>query len=56
MTDTDRLINLIFRERDRRLWQAVMLAPSIQVCEALLKGQPVPRSALDPVWVGRFGL
>lgn len=39
-----------------RLWRAFMLAPSIEVCEALLRGESVPVSRLDPVWVRRFGL
>jgi hypothetical protein len=38
------------------IWKAVMLAPRIETCEALLRRQPVPTSALDPVWVKRFGL
>lgn len=39
-----------------RLARAVLLAPSIDVCEALLLGEAVPLSRLDPVWVRRFGL
>ena len=40
----------------RRLWRAVCLAPTIEICEALLRDQDVPRSSLDPVWRKRFGL
>jgi len=40
----------------RRLWRAFMLAPSIEVCEALLRGESVPVSRLDPLWVRRFGI
>jgi hypothetical protein len=40
----------------RRLWRAMMLSPSIEVCEALLRGESVPVSRLDPLWVQRFGL
>lgn len=40
----------------RRLWKIVMLSPSIEVCEALLRGQTVPVTRLDPEWVRRFGL
>jgi hypothetical protein len=40
----------------RRLWRAVVLAPSLEVCEALLRGQDVPRSQLDPLWARRLGL
>lgn len=39
-----------------RIYQAVMLAPTLTVCEALLRDEPVPTSALDPVWVKRFGI
>ena len=39
-----------------RLWRAMMLAPSIEVCEALLRGESVPVSRLDPLWVRRFGI
>jgi hypothetical protein len=39
-----------------RLWRAFILAPSIEVCEALLRGESVPLSRLDPVWVRRFGI
>jgi hypothetical protein len=34
----------------------MMLAPSIEVCEALLRGESVPLDRLDPVWVRRFGM
>jgi len=44
-------------QRDtRKLWRALMLAPNLEVLEALLQGQPVPRSRLDPTWARRFGL
>lgn len=39
-----------------RLYKAIMLAPSIEVCEALLRAEPVPTSALDPVWARRYGI
>jgi len=45
---TDMLINLVFRERDALLWRAVALAPRLDVCEALLRGEPVPPGQLDP--------
>jgi hypothetical protein len=38
------------------LYRAVMLAPTLQVCEALLRGETVPLSQLDPVWVARLGV
>lgn len=40
----------------RRFWKAVMLAPNLETCVALLNGQTVPVNRLDPEWVRRFGL
>jgi hypothetical protein len=37
-------------------WQAMMLAPRIEICEALLCGESVPIARLDQRWVSRFGL
>jgi hypothetical protein len=34
-----------------RVWAAAMLAPRIEVCEALHAGVPVKASRLDPAWV-----
>lgn len=39
-----------------RLWRAVMLAPTAELCDALLRGQHVPLERLDPAWVAKFGL
>lgn len=39
-----------------RTWRAMMLAPTLEVCRALLAGDKVPLSTLDPEWVRRFGL
>jgi hypothetical protein len=39
----------------RRGWQAMMLAPTLEVCRALLRGESVPLDLLDAEWVGRFG-
>lgn len=57
------LVDEILDERDRRrrehanvIWRAIMLAPTVELCEALLRGETVPISMLDPVWVKRFGL
>lgn len=38
-----------------RVWRAVLLAPSLDVCEALLAGERVPLDRLDPEWAERFG-
>lgn len=39
-----------------RAWRALMLAPTIEIWQALLDGQAVPVSQLDPLWARRFGL
>lgn len=39
-----------------RLSKAIRLAPNGAVLNALLEGQPVPVSALDPAWTKRYGL
>jgi hypothetical protein len=46
------------RERvgDLRLAAAVMLAPRIEVCEALLLGVEVPAARLEPAWVRALDL
>jgi hypothetical protein len=36
------------------LWRAIMLSPDIATCEALLRNEDVPRSALDPLWRRRL--
>jgi hypothetical protein len=43
-------------EECRRGWQAMMLAPTIEIYAALLRGEHVPLSSLDPQWVKRFYL
>jgi hypothetical protein len=50
-----------FRDtRERResleLLKAVRLAPSLEICEALLRSEKVPRSALDFFWVRAYAL
>lgn len=42
--------------RLRRLERAIMLAPTISVCEALLRGEAVPPSKLDHVYFHRYGI
>lgn len=42
--------------RFSRFWKCMMLAPSLEVCGALLAGQQVPVARLDPKWVDRFGV
>ena len=38
------------------LLKAVRLAPSIAVCEAILRGEDVPKSQLDPYWAKAYGI
>lgn len=67
VTDSDRFLeavsSLAARTRDtaeRReslaLLKVIRLAPTLEVAEALLRGQRVPRSRLDPHWRRRYGL
>jgi hypothetical protein len=39
----------------QRLWVAVMLAPTLELVEALLRGEDVPVDRLDREWLRRFG-
>jgi hypothetical protein len=39
-----------------RLWRAFMLAPTLEICAALLADESVPLDRLDVEWVTRFGL
>jgi hypothetical protein len=43
-------------DETRRIWAAMMLAPTLEVCEALLRSEKVPTEKLDPEWVKRFGV
>lgn len=44
------------RAAANRLWRILMLAPDLEVGEALCRGEKVPVSRLDPAWARRFGL
>jgi hypothetical protein len=59
----ERLLSEIEREHEQRQreeanrgWRAMMLAPTLEIYRALLRGESVPVSALDPLWVRRFGV
>jgi hypothetical protein len=39
-----------------RLERAFLLAPRIEIAEALLRGERVPLARLDGEWVARYGL
>jgi hypothetical protein len=43
-------------EEARRGWRAMMLAPTLELCRALLAGEQVPLSQIRSEWVERFGL
>ena len=36
------------------MWRAIVLSPSIEVCEAPLRGEARPIDALDPEALARF--
>ena len=42
-------------EECRRGWKAMMLAPTVEICGALLRGESVPVDKLRPEWVARLG-
>jgi hypothetical protein len=44
------------RRQMRIFWKIIMLSPDLETCEALLRGQKVPRHRFDPTWFQRFGL
>ena len=44
------------RQAMLRVHRAIRLAPTLEVCEALLRGERVPRTALDPMWRKAYGL
>lgn len=37
-------------------WKAIMLAPNLETCRALLNNEHVPGNRLDPLWARRFGI
>ena len=39
-----------------KLLRAIRLAPTLDICEAILRREPVPRSALDPQWAKAYRL
>lgn len=62
LDDTDRLLNAlgildtVEWRRSLILMRAIRLAPTLEVCEALLRGERAPISRLDPEWTRRYGL
>jgi hypothetical protein len=41
---------------DERIGRAIMLAPTLHICEALLRGENVPLSLLDHRWFRKYGI
>jgi hypothetical protein len=63
VSDTPRLFALAQRHRntDKRMrslqiLKAVRLAPTLEICEALLRGETVPKGMLDPAWRKAYGI
>lgn len=56
MRDVERTVDREELLWHRRCQKAMRLAPTLEVFEALLAGQPVPVTALDPQWRRRYGL
>lgn len=57
--ETERVIAVIEerkRRRASRVFKALMLAPTIELGEALLRGERIPVDKLRPEWVQRFGI
>jgi hypothetical protein len=65
--ETDRFLEalepILARYRDSKerreadvLFRAIVLAKDLRTCEALLRGEKVPRSRLDPLWAKAYGL
>lgn len=43
-------------EETCRIWRAIVLSPTLEICEALLRNETVPLEMLDHKWAARFGL
>jgi hypothetical protein len=43
-------------EEARRGWKAMMLAPTLEICQELLRGESVPLDQLRRAWVEWFDL
>jgi hypothetical protein len=39
----------------QRIYRAMMLAPRVDICGSLLRGESVPLEELDQEWLARFG-
>jgi hypothetical protein len=43
------------RHQSQRVWAAIMVSPTVEIAEALLRGFDVPASRLDQKWARRLG-
>lgn len=44
------------REESLLLLKAIRLSPTLDMCERILRGEPVPKSKLDPEWAKAYGI
>ena len=44
------------RMRSLQILKAIRLAPTLEICEALLRGERVPKGMLDPAWCKAYGI
>lgn len=56
MADVEREVDREAILEARRGIKAMRLAPTLEVYEALLNGQPVPNDQLDQTWARRYGI
>lgn len=50
------LCDQLIADKANRIYRAIMLSPTLEVCCALLRHERVPLNRLDQEWVERFGL
>jgi hypothetical protein len=53
---TDPFWDNLTDEQTQALAASVMLAPTLEICEALLRGEQVPPSQLDQTQMARYGV
>jgi hypothetical protein len=54
-TDPDRM-RARWRDEDELMRRALNLALDLDTFEALRRGETVPLSKLDPIWVAKYGI
>lgn len=53
--DLDRYRDTKERRQSLFMLKCLRLSPDLETCEALMRGERVPRSRLDPEWVKAYG-